>query len=189
MKNTTIKNANNEIMNIETIRYFVNNDVEYLIFSLNETDDAGYVKLYASKIIDNKARIITDEEEWNLVKEIIKQIVKNNRDGSPLDVIDINEKYLSNITLIDNRVFKLQGNLVNLLSENKNVKEEEPVINDIDDSDDSETGAELDMLLDDKIDYEKLYNDSLIENEKLKEEINLLKQYKEKIEKIEEILK
>ena len=60
----------------------------------------------------------------------IKDIVKNNRDGNPLNIIDLNEEDLENITLEDNRIFKLQGNLVNLLSENKN-KPEEPMIDDI----------------------------------------------------------
>ena len=113
MKNTIMKNINGEDIEIEVVRYFTNNDVEYLIYSLNEIDGAGYTKLYSSKIIGNKASIISDEEEWTFIKEIIKQVVKNNRDGSPLDIIDLNENNLKDVTLVDTRVFKLQGNLVN----------------------------------------------------------------------------
>ena len=116
-----IKNINEEFIDIEVIRYFTNNDNEYLIYSLNEADEAGYIKLYASKIIQDKACIITDNEEWDLIKQIIKEVVRNNRDGQDLSIIDLDEDKLLDITLQDTRVFKLQGNLVTLLSENKKV--------------------------------------------------------------------
>ena len=32
----TIKNVNKDDISIEVIRYFVNNDIEYLIYSLND---------------------------------------------------------------------------------------------------------------------------------------------------------
>lgn len=119
MKNS-IKNIDDENLEVEVIRYFINNDIKYLIYSLNEIDSQGYTRLYASKIVDNKAIIITDDEEWDLIRQIIKQIVKNNRDGSNLEIVDIDEAELRDITLLDARLFRLQGNLVNLLSENKN---------------------------------------------------------------------
>lgn len=190
MKSTIIKNVNGENIEVEVIRYFTNNDIEYLIYSLNEIDNAGYTKLYASKIIGNNASIITDEEEWNLIKEIIKQVVKSNRDGSPLDIVDLNEFNLKDVTLVDTRVFKLQGNLVNLLSENKKVKEE-PVIEDDDfENEIVEESIEpaLETIEEEPVDYEDLYNNLLGENEKLKEEIMFLNEYKEKIDKIKEIL-
>ena len=187
LKNTIMKNINGEDIEIEVVRYFTNNDVEYLIYSLNEIDGAGYTKLYASKIIGNKASIISDEEEWTLIKEIIKQVVKNNRDGSPLDIIDLNENNLKDVTLVDTRVFKLQGNLVNLLSENKNIKEESPIINEEIPAD-IEDETVLETIEEDPIDYEKLYNELLVENENLKQEIAVLNEFKEKVDKIQEIL-
>lgn len=189
-----MKNVNGDTVEIDVVRYFINNDVEYLIYSLDEIDSAGYTKLYASKIVGNNASIITDEEEWTLIKEIIKQVVKNNRDGSPLNVIDLNENNLSDITLVDTRVFKLQGNLVTLLSENKNVIEEEPIINEsmeniveeieetIEESIEEPT---FETVEEDPIDYEKLYKDLLVENDSLKQEVIELK---EKLDKIKEIL-
>jgi len=195
LKSTIMQNINGENVEIEVVRYFINNETEYLIYSLNEIDSAGYTKLYASKIIGNKASIISDEEEWNLVKEIIKQVVKCNRDGSPLEIIDLNENNLNDIILNDTRVFKLQGNLVNLLSENKKVKEEiiqEPVTEEIDDDFQEFTQPTIEPLLEtieeEPIDYEQMYNDLLDEKEKLKQEIESLKELQGKIDKIKEIL-
>lgn len=192
MKSTIIKNVNGENIEVEVIRYFTNNDIEYLIYSLNEIDNAGYTKLYASKIIGNNASIITDEEEWNLIKEIIKQVVKCNRDGSPLEIVDLNENNLKDVTLVDTRVFKLQGNLVNLLSENKQVKEE-PIIEESDEIENEIVEENvldpiLETIEEEPVNYEDLYNNLLGENEKLKEEIISLSEYKEKIDKIKEIL-
>ena len=173
----TIKNVNKDDISIEVIRYFVNNDIEYLIYSLNETDSSGYTKLYASKIIGNKACIITDEEEWNIIKKIIKEIIKNNRDGESLSVIDLNESNLDDIYLQDNRVFKLQGNLVNLLSENKKIEQKN---NDLDEIE------EIDL------NYEELFKNEQEKNKKLELELESLKEelnkYKEIIDKIKEIV-
>lgn len=173
----TIKNVNKDDISIEVIRYFVNNDIEYLIYSLNETDSSGYTKLYASKIIGNKACIITDEEEWNIIKKIIKEIIKNNRDGESLSVIDLNESNLDDIYLQDTRVFKLQGNLVNLLSDNKKVEQKN---NDLDEIE------EIDL------NYEELFKNEQEKNKKLELELESLKEelnkYKEIFDKIKEIV-
>lgn len=180
MKGRKIKNANNDYIEIEVIRYFVNNEIEYLIYSLNEIDESGYTKLYASKIIGSKACIITDNDEWNLVKEIIKEVVRNNRDGNELNIIDLDENNLDDIVLQDTRVFKLQGNLVNLLSENKNVvKEQEPEVAIIPDEN----------IIEEEIDYLQLYNEQLEKNDELKAKVaeleKELSEYKEQIEEIE----
>ncbi len=179
----TLKNINNEKTDVEVIRYFINNDNEYLIYSLNEIDDSGYTKLYASKIIGTKACIITDEDEWALIKQIIKEIVRNNRDGSELSIIDIDEDNLNDVVLQDTRVFKLQGNLVNLLSENKKIpklKNEEII-----ESNDEE-------LEDIELNYEEMYKSSLEKIEELVKENELLTDklghYQSIIDKIKEIV-
>lgn len=173
----TIKNVNKDDISIEVIRYFVNNDIEYLIYSLNETDSSGYTKLYASKIIGNKACIITDEEEWNIIKKIIKEIIKNNRDGESLSVIDLNESNLDDIYLQDTRVFKLQGNLVNLLSDNKKVEQ---------------TNNDLDEIEEIELNYEELFKNEQEKNKQLELELESLKEelnkYKEIFDKIKEIV-
>lgn len=175
MKSRKMKNINDEYIDIEVIRYFINNDTEYLIYSLNEIDEKGYTKLYASKIIGAKAIIITDNDEWNIVKEIIKEVVRSNRDGSELNIIDLDEDNLDDIVLQDTRVFKLQGNLVNLLSENKKVIKKTDDISIIND----------DEVIEEEIDYESLYNEQLQKNKELEDKITELEQ---KLTNCEELL-
>ena len=172
-----LKNIDNEKINVEVIRYFINNDNEYLIYSLNEIDNSGYTKLYASKIIGTKACIITDDEEWNLIKQIIKEIVRNNRDGSELNIIDIDENNLDDVILQDTRVFKLQGNLVNLLSENKKISklETHEII---------EPNYE-EELEDVELNYEDMYNKSV---EKIEELVKEKEELTEKLEKYQSII-
>ena len=179
-----IKNLTNDFTDVEVIRYFINNDTEYLIYSLNEIDESGYTKLYASKIIGTKACIITDNDEWTLIKEIIKEIVRNNRDGSELHIIDLDEDGLNDIVLQDTRVFKLQGNLVNLLSDNKNVKEKVKVV--------PEEEIKDEEIEEVSLDYEELYKEQLEKNKELETEIESLEEqidkYKELVNKIKEIV-
>ncbi len=181
MNRRNITNIQGNNLECEVIRYFEKNNNKYLIYSLNEMDEVGYVKLYASKIIDNHARIITDDDEWTFIKETIKDIVRNNRDGVSLDIIDLNENELNNIILEDNRIFKLQGNLVNLLMENKKVIETQ-IVDEIEENED--------VLIED--DYETLYKDMISKNEILENKINILEEelntYKEKLEAIDEII-
>lgn len=172
-----IRNINEDELNIDVIRYFTNNDVEYLIYSLNEIDNSGYTKLYASKIIGNKACIISDEEEWELIKQIIKEVVRNNRDGSELKIVDINEDNLNDIVLQDTRVFKLQGNLVNLLAENKKVNkimQKEEQIEEV------------------ELNYEDLYKESLKKIDDLEQTIDELNtkinEFKNIIDRVKEIV-
>ncbi|CCY27912.1 unknown [Acholeplasma sp. CAG:878] len=176
---TNIQGSN---LDCEIIRYFEKNNNKYLIYSLNEMDEVGYVKLYASKIVDKHARIITDDDEWTFIKETIKDIVRNNRDGVSLDIIDLNENELEKIILEDNRIFKLQGNLVNLLMENKKV-----VSNDIYEE---EAVNSEDVLI--KDDYETLYREMVTKNELLEQRINMLEEelkiYKQKLESIDDII-
>lgn len=174
MSKMSLFNSSNDKLEVEIIRYFENNNSEYLIYSLNEPVGNGYVKLYASKIIGNVAHIIVDDAEWAIIKEIVKNIIKCNHEGIELNIIDLDEDDLSNVILEDTRIFKLQGNLVNLLSDNKKVvvKEEIPHIEDL---------VELD-------DYKLLYEEQLDKNKVLNEQIDSLKEelenYRNKFERI-----
>lgn len=52
---------------------------KYVVYTLNETDDNGMIALYSS-IINNdgenvKLENIDNEEEWKMVKEVMRKIV------------------------------------------------------------------------------------------------------------------
>lgn len=121
MNGVTVKKIDGSSENISVIRYFKLNDFSYLIFSLNEIDDGGYVKLYISKISNGMGVTISDDVEWNLVKDTIKDIIKRNKEGNSVGINDLNENGLTNITISDQKVFKLNSSLLQLLSANKSV--------------------------------------------------------------------
>ncbi len=129
MENITIINANNESVNVRVIRYFELNNNNYFIYSLNEIDDQNYVKLYAVKVENqNGAYVgssIVNEEEWNAVKELIKVIIKGNKDGVA-EVADLNHNELDSLSVTDARVFKLASQLADLLAANKKIDTQTP---------------------------------------------------------------
>lgn len=122
MDNVIIKNAQGEQLNINVVRYFRLNGVEYLVFSLNEVDEGGYVKLYISKVNIGIANTITDDVEWNLIKDTIKTIIKSNKENLPLSIIDLDVKKLADVQIFDQKVFKLSETFIQLLSANKKVE-------------------------------------------------------------------
>lgn len=133
MNGVTVRKSTGEVFNINVVRYFKLNNFSYLIFSLNEIDDGGYIKLYISKVVNGVGVTINDDVEWNLIKDTIKDIIKRNKDGISTEINDLNESGLANITINDQKVFKLNDSLLQLLSANKNVvnqTEVEPIIDD-----------------------------------------------------------
>lgn len=125
MNGIVVQKSNGESINITVIRYFRLNNFDYLVFSLNEIDDGGYVKLYISKIVNGLGVTIDDDVEWNLVKDTIKDIIKRNKDGIPVGVNDLNEANISQIKIENQKVFKLNDSLLQLLSANKSIQNNE----------------------------------------------------------------
>ena len=122
MDKITISNLQGENGLVNVVRYFQNNGQKFLIYSLNEVDEAGYTRLYVAKIIGmngNYSAETLNDNEWNEVKNLVKVIVKANKESMPVPVQDLNTKEISNILLKDKKVFKLNAPLVNDLSANK----------------------------------------------------------------------
>ena len=122
MDKVLISNSQGESGIVNVIRYFTNNGVEYLIYSLNEVDEGGYTRLYVTKIngVDGVYNADTlNDNEWNEIKNIVKLIVKANKEGLPVPVQDLNPKKINNIILKDKKVFKLNAPLVADLGNNK----------------------------------------------------------------------
>ena len=122
MDKITISNLQGENGLVNVVRYFQNNGQKFLIYSLNEVDEAGYTRLYVAKITGmngNYSAETLNDNEWNEVKNLVKVIVKANKESMPVPVQDLNTKEISNIILKDKKVFKLNAPLVNDLSANK----------------------------------------------------------------------
>jgi hypothetical protein len=137
MDKVSLLNVNNEKVDVAVVRFFSLNNNNYFIYSMNEVDEQSYIKLYAVKITSDINGIIssniTDENEWLSVKEMIKTIIKGNKDGN-LSVVDLDYRKLENVKLSESRVFKLSVQLVDLLQANKKsfaAAPEAPVINNV----------------------------------------------------------
>ena len=117
--NIAIKNINGINENVVVVRYFQFNGANYLIFTKNEVDESGYQKLYISKIVNMVGNSITDEVEWNLLRDTIKVIAKANKENTTLPVQDLNELEINGLQLMGEKPFKLTSASVALLSANK----------------------------------------------------------------------
>ena len=126
MQKMSAFNQNNQPLEIEIIRYFKVNDKKYLIFTLEEKDEQGYIKVYVSKILGLNGTLaaydIIDETEWASVKDLVKRIIKANREGGALEIEDLSLERLNNIRINGQQVFKLISNLIELLGSNISAK-------------------------------------------------------------------
>ena len=128
MDKVLISNAQGESGIVNVIRYFFNNSKEYLIYSLNEVDESVYTRLYVTKLNGSNGVYngeTLDDNEWNEIKNLVKVIVKANKEGMPVPVQDLNPKKINNIILKDKKVFKLNAPLVSDLGNNKQSFNEE----------------------------------------------------------------
>ncbi len=124
MQKIAALNQANQALEIEIVRYFKKDEKKYLIFTLQEKDEQGYIKVYVSKVLGLNGTLaaydIIDETEWASVKDLIKRIIKANREGGTLEIEDLSIDRLANIKINGQQVFKLIGNLIELLGSNIN---------------------------------------------------------------------
>lgn len=114
-----ILDLNDNALEVEVIRYFKMNDQNYFMYTLNEADEQNYIKLYALKVTEKlQGEKITEDSEWNSVKDYIKLIIKGNKDGNA-SVEDLNYEELKNLKISETRAFKLSSTMVDLLKANK----------------------------------------------------------------------
>ena len=89
------------------------NDLDELknkVIATKEFDADEYTRLYVTKLngVDGMYNAETlNDNEWNEIKNLIKTIVKANKEGMPVPVQDLNPEKIRNITLKDKKVFKL----------------------------------------------------------------------------------
>lgn len=107
-----------EEVNVE--RYFQINGNSYLIYSNQEEDPSGNVKVYVVKINDHqKVEEIKSEEEWNMVKQTIIGIVNANKEFSKLPVEDLDYQLLKKLKVTAQKALRLPKNVMPFLSANQ----------------------------------------------------------------------
>lgn len=84
--NIKIKNQNNVLVNATVLLYFKlpKYDKEYAVYNYGEKSESGYDVNYVSMVNRTEAGIelnpVETEEEWNQIKEIMKMVIKTNRE-------------------------------------------------------------------------------------------------------------
>lgn len=148
------------------VRYINFDNNNYFIYTLNEIDSEGYVKLYLKKINNGEDSGLT-ALEWERIKASIPLIVKEIKNNSISSFKDLSMKSIKEIMDGNSKVFKLKKNIVELITY------EEPISDDIPkfEMNDSE-----DSLVEFKDETSKFDE---------KDEISLDNQYKEKINLLE----
>lgn len=120
MNDIMIQDLNGVSQHVEVVRYFQANNQNYLIYTMKEKDENGYIKLYIAKLTDATNGVkVEDEAEWNQVKDLIKVIVKEASVGPVSSVSDLNYQELTALKIISNRAFKLNEQVATILGANK----------------------------------------------------------------------
>ena len=182
---------NGQETKVSIVRYFLNAEQRYLIYTLGEIDEAGYVKLYVSKMEYNPLRAvsISDEDEWNRIKDLIKITIKENKQKASLSIIDLNYADIENVEVVDSKIFKLLNSMVEILASNKTLFEDYgDVVLD-------KQAEEVKPVVkgENEIDYKDLYHRE-IENRKLVEEdlhkaTKVIEEFREKLKEVNKLLK
>ena len=126
MNKISIKDVNNQIIDATLVRYFKYKNTNYLIYTFNDIDEKGFVKLYLVKIMKQFnewiAKTIKDEEEWKRMQLIVKNILKEIKNDNIESFIDLNISDIQNIKIKEARYFKLDKKLMQMLSVDKSTE-------------------------------------------------------------------
>lgn len=97
------------------VRYLNFNGNNYFVYTLNEIDPDGYVKLYLKKIIENgEVEIIP--QEWETIKASIPVIVKEIKNNDIKSFRDLSMRSVNEIMDGYAKVFKLKKDIVELIT-------------------------------------------------------------------------
>ncbi len=122
MKDMTVY-YNGEKLPAQKIRYFEYNNSQYLIYDLKEDNDDNYVKLYIVKLDGNIEQVI-DDDEWNILKDMIQDIVKEIKSNNIKSFKDLTGSKIDEIDSNYARPFKLKKDLVDIMTYIKGEKKE-----------------------------------------------------------------
>lgn len=125
MEKINLFDINNNRVQVYLVRFFKYNNDKYLIYTLNEQDLKGYIKLYLVKITQDFGRTlsyhISDEEEWKMTQELLKNILGEIKYNKPRTFEDLNSNIINGMKIEKARVFKFEKNLVDLLLESDQI--------------------------------------------------------------------
>lgn len=123
-----------EKVEAEIVRYFDAYGKKYLVYTLNEKDEQGFVKLYVAKVNGMAKNLvgefIEDDNEWSVLKGEFKKIIGENSDSGRTSANDMDPAELENVNVRGHRIIKLMESYVTLLGANQKVFEPvAPVVN------------------------------------------------------------
>ncbi len=106
----------------DKIAYFKIEDKKYFIYTLNEVDSEGYLKLYI-KQFENGEDIEILDIEWEHVKGLVQEVLRQMRDGviNTYELLDFDD--VTEVMENGARVFKLKKEIVDQIKE-QDLKEE-----------------------------------------------------------------
>lgn len=119
MEKIYLRDINDNQFEVDLVRFFHFKNTNYLIYTKNETDEKGYIKLYPVKIMESLgekiARSIKDETEWDNMQSIVKKVIKEIKDEKIESFIDLDKNEIKNLKIVDSRFFKLDPKLAEIL--------------------------------------------------------------------------
>ena len=120
MKNFTITNEDNTKMSVDIVRYFKYKNDCYLIYTMNEVDEKGYLKLYLVKVMEELGfpvvYNIRDDKEWASMQGIVKKVLKEIKSNKKKLLVDLDYSGIQGIKVANPRSFKLDQKLAKILS-------------------------------------------------------------------------
>ena len=71
-------------------KFKLTNDNKYIVYTLNEINEEGMIKIYVSGLIDENGsysyKEITTDEEWNNIKTVLKTLAKSEEEPFPEEI-------------------------------------------------------------------------------------------------------
>ena len=120
MKKLVITNADNSKMTVDLVRYFKFKSDCFLIYTMGEIDEKNYLKLYLMRIMEELGfpvvQTIKNDADWANMQIIVKKVLKELKKGKKKSFEDLDYKEIDGIKVVNPRFFKLDHNLVALLS-------------------------------------------------------------------------
>ena len=82
-KEMAVIDGNGSLVDVEIISSFNIEELNknYVVYTFNDTDDNGLIKIYVSRFFENKGvysfDFIDSDEEWNKIKNILKTMARS----------------------------------------------------------------------------------------------------------------